>query len=326
MFRRLLGLVILLVSLIMVALLLGGAYFVGQAVDSAGEAVDNILTLTVDSLGTVSATLEQTKATIVEANNSIETAVTLTENLSKTVADTQPLMKSMTTVVAEDVPNNIEAIQTAIPNVANVAGVVDKAMTTLSSFGIEQTIPIPFNPITLKFDLGIDYEPEEPFDETILLLGDSLEGLPEQLRSLSGDLEVLSADLDNVSADILATSGNIEALNEQVALFIPILDDYLGIVEQIGAALVRTQGQLSAQLDMAKSIITAVLVFLALSQLTPLYVGWELISGQRGRKQQVEPAAEDPEPMPPTEPEEDIPAPPVIEEESQPETPAPEDQ
>ncbi len=36
MFRRLLGLIILLVSLILVVILLGGAFFVGQAVDAVG--------------------------------------------------------------------------------------------------------------------------------------------------------------------------------------------------------------------------------------------------------------------------------------------------
>ena len=178
MFRRLLGLIILLVSLILVAVLLGGAFYVGQAVDSVGDGLDNVLALTTESLSTVSKTLEQTKVTIAEANNALDTASEATANLSKTMNDMQPLMESTTKVVTEDVPGNVEAVQAAIPNIVQVAGVVDNALTKLSNFGINQTIPIPFNPITLEFDLGIDYEPEEPFDETISALGDSLEGMP----------------------------------------------------------------------------------------------------------------------------------------------------
>jgi hypothetical protein len=317
MFRRLLGIIILLVSLITVAILLGGAYFTGQVVDAVGEGVGNVLALTVDSLGTVSATLEQTKATIVEANNAIETVSGLTSNLSRTVANTQPVMASMTTVVSEDIPNNIEAIQMAIPNVAGVAGVVDGAMTTLSNFGISQVIPIPFNPITLEFDLGIDYEPEEPFDETILALGDSLEGMPEELRSLQADLDVLSADLETVSDDILTSSENLVAINEQVALFIPLLDDYLGIVDQIGQTLVGSQAQILAQLETVKTIIIVALVFLALTQLAPLYIGWELVTGQRGRKEE-ETVEYEPAPVPPPVVEEKLPPPPVMEEEPEP--------
>ena len=313
MFRRLLGVIILLVSLITIAILLGGAYFAGQAVDAVGEGLDNVLALTIDSLGTVSATLEQTKATIVEANNAIETATALTNNLSKTVSDTQPLMASMTTVVSEDLPNNIEAIQTAIPNVAEVAGVVDTAMTKLSNFGISQVIPIPFNPITLDFDLGIDYEPEEPFDESILMLGDSLEGMPEELRSLQGDLDLVSADMEIISADILTASGDLEAMNVQVAKFLPILDDYLRIVGDIGKALLRVQTQLLGQLDTVKTIIIATLIFLTLTQLAPLYLGWELVSGQRGGKQEADPVVIVPAPMAPAEVEEKLPPPPAVE-------------
>ncbi len=281
MFRRILGVIILLVSLIMVAILLAGAFFVGQAVDTVGDGLDNVIALTVDTLDTVSATLEQTQDTIAEANNALDTAAEATVNLAKTVSDTQPLMESMTKVVAEDVPDNIEAIQATIPNITQVAGVIDTTLTRLSNFGIEQTIPIPFNPITLEFDLGIDYNPDEPFDETISALGDSLEGMPEELRSLQGDLETLSADLELLTENIETASGDIEAINEQVALFIPILDDYLRIVGQINDSMMQARGQLLAQLEIIKTALTVLFIFLSLTQLAPLYLGWELVTGKR---------------------------------------------
>jgi hypothetical protein len=281
MFRRLLGLIILLVSLILIALLLGGAFFVGQALDSVVEGLENVLTLTADTLGTVSVTLEQTKTTIAEANNALDTAAEATVNLNKTINDMQPLMEGTTKVVTEDVPGNIEAIQATIPSIVQVAAVVDNALTRLSNFGIEQTIPIPFNPITLEFDLGIDYEPEEPFDESISALGDSLEDMPEELRSLQGDLETLSADLELLSGNIESAAGDIEAINNEVALFIPIIDDYLRIVDQINDSLGQVSADMFTQLERAKTAIIVLLVFLAFSQLTPLYLGWELVTGQR---------------------------------------------
>lgn len=317
MIRRILGLIILLVSLITIAIFIGGAIYAGQIVDSIGQAVNDVLAITVDSMDTVSATLEQTKATIAEANKAVETAASLTKNLSTTVTNTGPVMESMTKVVSEDVPNNIEAIQTAIPNVASVAGVVDNAMTRLSNFGISREIPIPFNPITLEFDLGIDYEPEEPFDESILALGDSLEGMPEELRALQGDLERLTSDMENVSADILAASDNLTAVNEQVALFIPLVDDYLRIIDQIGNSLTQSQAQIMAQLDTIKTVVIVAMVFLALTQLAPLVIGWELVTGQRSGKRE-EPAADEPEPEPPVVVEEKSP-PPQVEEEPMPE-------
>lgn len=309
MIRRLLGLIILLVSLILVALLLGGAYFVGQAVDAVADGLDNVLVLTTDTLGNVSLTLEQTKATIAEANNALDTATEATLNLSKTMNDMAPLMDSTTQVVSEDVPGNIEAVQAAIPNIVQVAGVVDNALTKLSDFGFEQTIPIPFNPITFGFDLGIEYEPEEPFDETISALGDSLEGMPEELRSLQGDLEILSADLDVLAGNIDTAAGDIDAINEQVALFIPILDEYLRIVGQIDDSLEGVRAQLFAQLDTVKMALVALLVFLSLTQLAPLYLGWELLTGKRPDQGSQKETVEAPPPVVLEEPKEEFPQP-----------------
>ncbi len=281
MFRRLLGLVILLVSLIMIALLLAGAFYTGQAVDAANESLDNILSLTTDTLANVAHTLEQTKATIVEANNALDTASTAAFNLSQTMSDMQPLLESTTTVVSEDVPANIEAVQSTIPNIAQVAGVIDGVLRRLSTFGISQTIPIPFNPITLEFDLGIDYAPEEPFDQSIWELGDSLEGMPEELRSLKGDLNVLTEDLEVLTANVETASGDIEKVNEEIALFLPIIDEYLIIMDQINDSVSALKSQMSSQLEMTKTALIALFVLLSLTQLAPLYLGWELITGQR---------------------------------------------
>jgi ABC-type transporter Mla subunit MlaD len=283
----------------MVVVLLAGAFFAGQAVDAVGAGLDSVLAITVDTLDTVSATLEQTKATIVEANKALDTAAEATVNLARTLSDTQPLMGSLTKVVAEDVPGNIEAIEMAIPNVAEVAAVIDTALTKLSNFGVKQTIPIPFNPITLEFDLGIDYDPAEPFDDTISALGDSLEGMPDELRSLQSELDTLSADLALVTGNIETAAGDVEAINKQVALFIPILEDYLRIVGQISNSMVQARGQVLAQLEMVKTALTALFIFLSLTQLTPLYVGWELVTGKRpGQESQKEVVEEPPQPQP----------------------------
>lgn len=312
MFRRLLGVIILIVSLIAIAILLGGAYYSGQVVDSVAKSATNMLVLTIETLDTVALTLDQTRATIVEANNSIETAVSLTGNISTTISNTQPVFDSMTSVVSQDIPSNIEAIQNALPNVAGVAGVVDSAMTTLSNFGINQTIPIPFNPITLEFDLGIEYEPEEPFDETILSLGDSLEGMPQELRSLQGDLEILSSDLGRISSDIQASSEDLERVNTQVAEFVPIIDQYLDLLDRITASLVRSQAQILAQLGTVKTGLVAAFLFLSLTQIAPLFLGWELITGQRGGQKQEE-SAPAPQSQPPAIVKEKQPPPAVSE-------------
>lgn len=281
MFRRILGLIILVSAAVVLVLLLVGAFAVSPAVDAVAGGLDQALVLTDDTLTTVSATLEQTQATLIAVNATLSTASQTTDSLSETLYDTQPLLEGITSVIAEQAPQNIEAVQSAIPNIAAVGGVVDDALTTLSTFGVSQTIPIPFNPITLDFDLGIDYQPVEPFDQSLAAIGTSLDGLPEQLRSLRSDLEVATVNLGTIGADIETASGDLDAINAQVAAFIPLLDDYLSILDQIGITLTQMRNQVAANLSTIKLIGTILPLALALTQLAPLYVGWELLTGKR---------------------------------------------
>jgi hypothetical protein len=280
MFRRLLGLVILLATLVVLALLVATAYYFGPVMDQVGTSVDNGLALTVETLDTVMATLTQTEAALVSVNDTMDTAVQTTDNLSTTIADTIPLLDQVSVVVADQLPANVEAIQASVPNIAAVADVVDNALTRLSAFEINQTIPIPFNPIEIQYDLGIDYNPEEPFGDSIEKLGTSLEGLPEELRSLRGELEVSAANLQILSDDLGTASGDIEAINTELANFLPLLNQYVLLLNQVIVAVEQTRVDVANNLDTIKQVGTILPIVLALTQLAPLVVGWDLLTAR----------------------------------------------
>lgn len=300
MIRRILGIIILLVSLVIVAICAAGAYYIGPALDSIGDGLDSTLLLAEDALVTVSATLEQTKATISEVNNGISTADKTTADLSKTIADTIPLIVGVNEIVTSQAPQNIENVQAAIPAMAEVAGVVDTTLTTLSNFGIDQSfnIPLPFGndiSIPLQFDLGIEYAPTEPFDETVLTLGTGLDGLPDQMRLLGGDLDLAAENLQVVSDDILQASQDLEAMNQEIALFIPLLDEYLRLLDEIITNVGQIRTQYNAQVETIKTVGLILFIFMALTQLAPLVFGWDLITGRGNvKKQDDEPESEPP--------------------------------
>ena len=299
MIRRILGVIILLVSLVIVAICAAGAYYIGPTLDSVGDSLDSTLTLSEDALNNVSATLEQTKATIITVNDGIATADQTTADLSKTIADTIPLIEGINVIVTSQAPKNIENIQAAIPNMAEVAGVVDTTLTTLSNFGIDENfrIPLPFGndiSIPLQFDLGIAYSPTVPFDETVLSLGSGLDGLPEQMRTLEGDLDIATENLQVVSDDILQASKDLEAANQEIALFIPLLDEYLRIMDEIIATVGQIRAQYNAQVETLKTVGMLLFVFMALTQLAPLIFGWDLMTGRGNAKKDDDESEEQP--------------------------------
>lgn len=285
MLKRLLGFLILLVGLGGLVLSGGGLVFGRQAIDQVAVNLENSLQTTADSLDTVINSLVLAQTTLTDVGTTLGTASDTTETVATAVQESRPLLTQINTIATDQVPQTLEEVQTAIPNIAQVAGVVDNTLTTLNNFRLDEslTIPIPFGPeinIPLQFDLGIDYTPTEPFDQTVNELGASLEGLPEQLRGLETYLTVTSSNLQTISQGLHDVADDMEAVNGRISEFAPLLDDYLLLATTTQTKLQNTQQQLNTQLDTLKLVLTVVTVWLALSQLVPLYVGWELLRGK----------------------------------------------
>ncbi len=286
--RRILGLIILLTALVILGGSLYGAYVVGDALAGLGASLSDNLALASESLATARNTLTLSRDTFSDVNGGLGSAVAATANASRTVADSRPLIDNVGVVVTQEVPEAVEGIQNALPNMIEVAGVIDSTLRTLSSIGIDRTINLPFGgSIPLQFDLGIDYAPAVPFDSTLRGFGASLEGLPESMRGLETDLTTTSANLDALATDLQAASDNLAVINNRVGEVLPLVDQYLALADQLSATIDRLDADMAQQLETLRLAAIAVLVFLALSQLAPLYLGWELLAGRRDPARRV---------------------------------------
>ncbi len=280
--RRILGLIILLTALVIFGGSLYAAYIAGDALAGLGATIRDNLALASDSLATARNTLTLSRDTFSDVNGGLGSAVAATTNASRTVADSRPLIDNVGVVVTQEVPEAVEGIQNALPNMIQVAGVIDSTLRTLSSIGIDRTINLPFGgSIPLQFDLGIDYNPAVPFDTTLVGFQASLEGLPESMRGLETDLTTTSANLEALATDLQAASDNLAVINNRVGEVLPLIDQYLALVDQLSATLDRLDDDINRQLELLRLGVIAILVLLALSQLAPLYLGWELLTGRR---------------------------------------------
>lgn len=277
MFRRILGLIILLIGVSGVVIAVGGLRMSHQLLDSVGTQVDSGLQLTSESLDNVSATLLLAKNTVADVNVSMNTIQTTTLDLAQTLEETRPLIEQSTLVATEQVPESIEAVQEAIPALTDVAGTIDSTLATLSRFRIDREIlGFQFN-----YDLGINYDPEVPFDDAVVGIGDSLQGLPESLRALAVYLEVANDNLQTISDDIYLLSEDLQRLNANITELDPILDEYIRLVTELNDTLRGLRQQISEQIEIARNVATIAFIWLGLSQLVPLYFGYELLSGKR---------------------------------------------
>lgn len=277
-FRRTLGLVMLLIGVLGLVLSIAGAVYGYRLIDNVGNGLKSSLDLTSRSLDTVKETLLLAKTTLGQVNGGLDTLAGAANDLSRTVSQTRPLLSEIVQVASHDVPDSVEAVQTAVPYMAQAAATIDDTLTFLSDLRIEQRIlGFPFH-----FDLGVDYAPEVSFEESVNRIGYSLEGIPPRLRGLEVYMDTAEGNLETISRNITAMSRDLDTINNSIADVGSLLDDYVRIVTETNDFVGQTRASLSRQLRMVKLVVTMVVVWIGLTQIAPLYLGWELVTGRRG--------------------------------------------
>ena len=280
--RRIIGLIMLLTGLVILALSLAGAYYAGDVIGSLSDGLANSLRLASQSLDSARDTLALARDTLDDVNGGLGTAVTATANAGRTLNDSRPLLDNVTAVTTQEVPEAVEGIQAALPNMIEVASVIDRTLTTLSSVGIDRTIPLPFGgSIPLQFDLGIDYDPETSFDDSLRVFEASLTGLPESLRGLEDDLQATNANLATLATDLQSTSDNLTLINTRMGEIAPLMDQYTALVDELSRTVTQVEADLGDRLSLLRTGIIALLIAVGLSQLASIYLGWELLTGRR---------------------------------------------
>jgi len=277
MIRRILGIILIGIGLSGMALGVFGAQVGREVLDSLSEGTKAGLTLAIDSLNTVTDSLALAQKTIADVNTSLQTVQTTADDVATSLDGSQPMLTTVATIAGQDLPRSIETLQAAIPNAAQAADAVDSTLTTLNRFKIDTTI-LGF---PIQYDLGINYDPAVPFSQSVLEIGSSLDGLPDQLRSLETTLQDTAVNLQTISDDMHTLSTDLESINGRLVAFDPLIADYIRIVLEAEDNLRQIRGQIDEQVQSAKFIITAGMVWLVFSQIVPLYLGVELLSGGR---------------------------------------------
>ncbi|MCB9422934.1 MAG: hypothetical protein H6667_24250 [Ardenticatenaceae bacterium] len=280
MIRRLVGLVIIIVGLGGIILSVIGMKAAPRTIDTIGNSLEANLVLVSESLDTVQETLLLAQSTVGEVTGGLDTVEESAVHVSLTINQTQPLLDQVSTIASDEVPQSLDSIQAAIPDLVQIAAAIDDTLTVLNSFRVDQQIL----GIPIKFDLGINYGPAVPFDESVSQIGRSFETLPGQLRDLDEYVVVANDNLALISEDVLAISQDLDGVNGRIAELDPLLKDYLRIVVELNDSTRQTRQIILGELNTLKRIVTIALAWVALSQLAPLYLGLELLRGRREEK------------------------------------------
>ncbi len=278
MLKRLMGAILIVVGLMGLAVSVIGVRIGGQVVNQIGNGFDETLTLLLDTMENTNEMIAATRSTIVSSSETLDTVQTMLNNLAQTVGDTEPLLTHTNVMLTDEVPASLEGVQDTIPTLAAVATSIDDTLTTLNNFRIDETLPL--IGVNINYSLGIDYAPDQPFDAAIEQIGDSLEGLPDSLRSMEGSINNAVDNMAVVQGDLELLATDLEQMQAEVDAFLPMIDEYGRVTLEISDHIRQSRSTLDAQLEMLNSLILFGMVWLALFQILPLYVGFELVRGQ----------------------------------------------
>ena len=301
MFKRIMGIVITIISALGLILGFAGAIGVPKVINQIKGSTGGVLQQIAGTLGSTEVTIVTLRDTIAEASRGLETAETSTVDISEAIGSTGAVFDELTLVMGDNIPASIETLQTALPNLIAVADTVDQALLQLSQFGINESLggnqlalppvnvlgqeialpPVTLPSFPLNFNLGIEYNPESAFDESLLGIEKNLDGIPESLRELGSALDETKVNVLTVGEDVAQISENIGAINEQVTLLPDQIDTYLGNFKQAQDDLVGMENNINTQLDTVKTVLVVLFIWFALIQIAPLYIGVHLALGRR---------------------------------------------
>jgi hypothetical protein len=289
---RVIGVVLLLIGVVGIGLATAGAVIGRRGIGQVTEGLGQTLLVTSESLGTVEATLLQTKETLSGVNELVDTAGGAAVNLSGTIEATGQSVDQVSQIAAADLPAILEALEAVVGELARTAEGMSSALDALRLLtrGL------------MDFTAGApDPEPARELAASIGSMASEVQGLAEQLDQVTDSVEP-------ISNDAVTLAENLATINETLRGFAPIVDQYVQMIKNVRYQLDYTRASLPRLVWYAKLAITITMAWAGALHVAPLYVGWELMTRERERKaaarQEEESAArEEEEPAAPGEAE-----------------------
>jgi hypothetical protein len=204
----------------LVASLLGG--IIGLIV------VSNLSTFIVESvaisqsvLGAVDETLSLIESVAVDVEEGIGSASSSIASASEAVGTAAVELEGLADFLDGELQASIEALLGTMPAAIQTAGVIDNTLSALSL-------------------IGVDYDPDQPFDESLRAVEDALSGIPAQLGEQAEAIRALVPVSQQFADDAAATAESFDSLQAQLESSQQLIDSYGRALDEAQAVVERT--------------------------------------------------------------------------------------
>jgi ABC-type transporter Mla subunit MlaD len=125
--------------------------------------------------------------------------------------------------------------------------------------------------------LGIVYDPPVPLDQSVAEIDDALGTLPEDLTGMESSFDDTSRNLGLTADSIDQIAENLELISLDLDTTSEILVDYVDLVGRAIKQVRLVRRDIRQKVNSTRLVLSGILVWLALSQAAPLYLGCSLV-------------------------------------------------
>ena len=122
--RRLIGIIIIIVSLIAVIIAFFGLRYGHGVIDGLAVGFSDVTDLSSETFVVIEDSLSLIKDTVAVVSDNLVTVEQSALDVAKTLTETKPLLEQVSTIVSATVPDSMEQIEDAAPNLIQIAGAI----------------------------------------------------------------------------------------------------------------------------------------------------------------------------------------------------------
>ena len=281
--RRAIGIVIILVGLGGLVGALYSLFTLRQAADDLNQVVAEGVDYGIEALTVISKTLTIADQTVEDTAAVLDNVVKSSQSTAQALESIRPAIQELNSVVSMDLPASLEAIRNAMPGVEQASHIIDSTLRKLASFQWSTIIPIVNH--ELSFGLGIDYDPPVPLDVSVAQVNAALAGMPDQLEGVQADLQATNQSLGDTAIDVRQAGESAEAISRDLHATSQALEESSDLVGRAIDQLEEAREEANHKIHSGYRLLSGVLIWLALSQIAPLYLGCTLLGPQIQPKQ-----------------------------------------
>ncbi|MER2598286.1 MAG: hypothetical protein ABTQ73_02070 [Caldilineales bacterium] len=265
MFKRIIGILLVILALVSLVLTVGSTYAVWAYRSVAADSVARGLVLLDETLGTTTGAFETVDASLGAASASVVSAKSTFNTLASTVSSSSPTLDSLADFLGEGLPDTLTITQGTLESAAGSAQLIDNVLRTMSGIRL----------------LGIEYDPQQSLSESLDGISASLDTLPESMRALGTNLGGTSQSLPALAQSLDQFGGSLDQINASLGSAQQVMAAYKDLVTRYQGAIRSVNSFIPTIVSVGPIIFTFFAFWLAVVQAFTLMKGWQWLRGHK---------------------------------------------